>query len=38
MILLLALGPFAMAQAQTTKEEARRIVLGQPKNGTTTQH
>jgi hypothetical protein len=36
-MLLLALGAFAMAQAQTTKEEARRIVLGQPKNGTTTQ-
>jgi hypothetical protein len=26
-----------MAQAQTSKEEARRIVLGQPKKGTTSQ-
>jgi hypothetical protein len=36
-MLFLALTALAMAEAQTTKEEARRIVLGQPKNGTTTQ-
>jgi hypothetical protein len=36
-MLLLALGALAMAQAQTTKEEARKIVLGQPKNGTSSQ-
>ena len=37
MILLLALGGFAMANAQTTREEARRIGLGQSKNETTSQ-
>lgn len=37
MVLLLSLGAFAIAQAQSTKEEARRIVLGHPKNGTTSQ-
>ena len=37
MALLLTLSAFAIAQAQTTKEEARRIVLGQPKNGTASQ-
>src|SRR5690349_22129011 len=37
MLLLFTLVAFAMAQAQTSKEEARRIVLGQPKKGTTSQ-
>jgi hypothetical protein len=36
-ILLLSLGVFATLQAQSSKEEARRVVLGQPKNGTTSQ-
>lgn len=37
MLLLFTLGAFVMAQAQTSKEKARRIVLGQPKKGTTSQ-
>jgi hypothetical protein len=37
MILIFTLGAFVMVQAQTSREEARRIVLGQPKNGTTSQ-
>lgn len=37
MILLFTLGTFVIAQAQTSREEARRIVLGQPKNGTASQ-
>lgn len=37
MLLLFTLGAFAMAQAQTSKEEARKIVLGQPKKATTSQ-
>jgi hypothetical protein len=37
LILVFALGAFAMAQAQTTRDEARRVILGQPKNGTTSQ-
>jgi hypothetical protein len=36
-ILLLGLGAFATIHAQSSREEARRIVLGQPKNGTASQ-
>jgi hypothetical protein len=31
--LLLATGAFVTMQAQTTKDEARKVILGQPKNG-----
>ena len=33
--LLLAAGAFVTVQAQTSKEESRRVILGQPKNGGT---
>ena len=33
--LLLAAGAFITVNAQTSKEEARRVILGQPKNGGT---
>ncbi len=34
--LLIAVSAFAAVQAQTTREEARRVILGQPKNGGST--
>ena len=34
--LLIAAGTFVTLHAQTSKEEARRVVLGEPKNGTST--
>ena len=34
--LLLAAGAFVTVNAQTSKEDARKVILGQPKNGTTT--
>jgi hypothetical protein len=35
--LLIAFGAFAVAQAQTSRDEARRVILGQPKdNGQTS--
>ena len=34
--LLLAVGAFVAVQAQTSKEEARRVILGQPKSGNKT--
>jgi hypothetical protein len=33
---LIAAGAFISVHAQTSKDEARRVVLGQPKNGTST--
>ena len=35
--LFVAIAAFASAKAQTTKDEARRVILGQPKQTTTSQ-
>jgi hypothetical protein len=37
LILMATFGAFATVRAQSSREEARRIVLGQPKNGTSSQ-
>ena len=34
--LLLAAGAFVTVNAQSSKDEARKVILGQPKNGETT--
>jgi hypothetical protein len=34
--LLLAAGAFVTVNAQTSKDDARKVILGQPKNGGTT--
>src|ERR1700694_2270477 len=36
LILLIALGSVAAVQAQTSRDEARRVILGQPRNGNRT--